>query len=146
MTYNEALDIDQAAGATNGIDAALSRFNVSAIATPTGTPAWTTDLINGDHFQFATSGLAAIVGYPIIDVPMGNVFGLPVGLSFIGTAFSEPTLIRRASGFERVMRARIVPQLFRTLPLSNINGVPLRRRHGGHGHDHVWRRRRPHSM
>ncbi len=146
LTYNQALDIDQAAGATNGIDAVLSRFNVIAIATPTGTPAWTTDLINGDHFQFATSTFAAIVCYPIIDVPMGNVFGLPVGLSFIGTAFSEPTLIRLASGFERVMRARIVPQLFQTLPLRNVDGVPLRRRNGGHGHDHMSRRRRPHSM
>ena len=93
MTYNEALDIDQAAGATKGIDLALSTFNVSAIATPTGTPAWTTDVINGDHFTFATSGLAAIVGYPIVNVPMGDAFGLPVGLSFIGTAFSEPVLI-----------------------------------------------------
>src|SRR5207245_7951762 len=52
-------------------------------ATPTGTPAWTTDVINGDHFQFATSGIDAIVGYPIVNVPMGNVFGLPVGISFI---------------------------------------------------------------
>ena len=112
MTYNQALDIDQAAGATNGIDAALSQFNISAIATPTGTPAWTTDVINGDHFEFATSGIAAVVGYPIINVPMGNVFGLPVGISFIGTAFSEPTLIKLSSGFEHVVHARRVPQFF----------------------------------
>ena len=107
MTYNQALDIDQAAGATNGIDAGAQHASTSsAIATPTGTPAWTTDLINGDHFTFATSGLAAIVGYPIVNVPMGNVFGLPVGLSFIGTAFSEPTLITLAAGFEHATRAR----------------------------------------
>ena len=118
MTYNQALDIDQAAGATNGIDAALTQFQIDAIATPTGTPAWTTDVINGDHFTFATSQLAAIVGYPIINVPMGNVFGLPVGLSFIGTAFSEPTLIALGSGFEHEANARIVPQLFPTLPLE----------------------------
>src|SRR5438128_3624448 len=97
LTYNQALDIDQASG-VNGIDKALSDFNLQAIATPTGTPSWTTDLINGDHFQFATSTLAAVVGYPIVNVPMGDVFGLPVGLSFIGTAFSEPTLIRLAAG------------------------------------------------
>jgi amidase len=127
LTYNQALDIDQAAGATNGIDKALGMFHLDAIATPTGTPAWTTDLINGDHFIFATSTLAAIVGYPIINVPMGNEFGLPVGISFIGTAFSESRLIRLASGFEHVTAARIVPQLFRTLPLNNISGVPLRR-------------------
>jgi amidase len=139
LTYNQALDIDQAAGATNGIDAALSRFNISAIATPTGTPAWTTDVINGDHFEFATSGLAAIVGYPIINVPMGNVFGLPVGISFIGTAFSEPTLIKLSSGFEHATRARIVPKLFATLPLD-VSGVPLARRRRRHEREMTHRR------
>ena len=142
MTYNEALNIDQAAGATNGIDAALSMFHISAIATPTSTPAWTTDLINGDNFQFGTSGIAAIVGYPIVNVPMGNVFGLPVGISFIGTAFSEPALIRLAAGFEHATRARIVPQFFATLPQNNVSGVPLTRRrpragHGGHARRHA---------
>ena len=129
LTYNQALDIDQASG-VNGIDKALSDFNLQAIATPTGTPSWTTDLINGDHFQFATSTLAAVVGYPIVNVPMGDVFGLPVGLSFIGTAFSEPTLIGLAAGFEHVAQARIVPQLFASLPLDNVKGIPLaKRRH-----------------
>ena len=124
LTYNQALDIDQASG-VNGVDKALSDFNLQAIATPTGTPSWTTDLINGDHFQFATSTLAAVVGYPIVNVPMGDVFGLPVGLSFIGTAFSEPTLIGLAAGFEHVAQARIVPQLFASLPLDNVKGIPL---------------------
>jgi amidase len=127
LTYNQALDIDQKV-AVNGVDAALKTFMLDGIATPTGTPAWTTDVINGDHFQFATSSLAAVVGYPIVNVPMGDVFGLPVGLSFIGTAFSEPTLIRLAAGFEHVMQARIVPQLFATLPLENVSGIPLSRR------------------
>jgi amidase len=127
MTYNQALEIDRQAG-VNGIDAALARFAVEAIVAPTGTPVWPTDLINGDNFEFATSGLAAIVGYPIINVPMGDVFGVPVGISFIGTAFSEPTLIRLASGFEHVTRARIEPQFFPTLPRNNVSGVPLRRR------------------
>ena len=127
MTYNQALAIDQKV-AVEGVDKALTQFNVQAIATPTGTPAWTTDLINGDHFQFATSTLAAVVGYPIVNVPMGDVFGLPVGLSFIGTAFSEPTLIALAAGFEHVTHARIVPQLFRTLPLDHVKGVPLGKR------------------
>ncbi len=143
MTYNQALDIDQAAGATNGIDAALTQFQIDAIATPTGTPAWTTDVINGDHFTFATSQLAAIVGYPIINVPMGNVFGLPVGLSFIGTAFSEPTLIALGSGFEHEANARIVPQLFPTLPLKNVKGVPLAHRRGRGGAPKHWHH---HSM
>ena len=76
LTYNQALDVDHDAG-VNGIDKALTTFDLDAIATPTGTPVWTTDLINGDHFEFATSGLAAIVGYPIVNVPMGRVFGAP---------------------------------------------------------------------
>jgi len=140
MTYNQALDIDHDAG-VNGIDLALSMFNVDAIATPTGTPVWPTDLINGDNFDFGTSGLAAIVGYPIVNVPMGNVFGVPVGISFIGTAFSEPTLIRLAAGFEHATHARIVPQFFPTLPRNNVSGVPLPRRrsapgHGKHNHRH----------
>jgi amidase len=146
MTYNQALDIDQAAGATKGIDAALGRFGVSAIATPTGAPAWTTDVINGDHFTFATSGIAAIVGYPIVNVPMGNVFGLPVGISFIGTAFSEPTLIKLASGFEHVTKARLVPQFAATLPLDHVNGVPLAGRRRSQQTRHESTHRRPHWM
>ena len=136
LTYNQALEIDRLAG-VNGIDAALATFNVEAIATPTSTPVWPTDLINGDRFEFGTSNLAAIVGYPIVNVPMGNVFGVPLGISFIGTAFSEPALIRVASGFEHAAHARIVPRFFPTLPQNNISGVPLRRRriggHDGHG-------------
>ena len=71
---------------------------------------------------------------------MGNVFGLPVGISFIGTAFSEPTLIKLSSGFEHAVHARIVPQLFRTLPLDGVSGIPLTRRRGNAN------KRRHHSM
>jgi amidase len=150
MTYNQALQIDQDAGGKNGIDKAVGMFGLQAIATPTGTAAWTTDVINGDHFQFATSSLAAIVGYPIVNVPMGEMFGLPLGISFIAGAFSEPTLIRVAAGFERATQARIVPKLFQTLPLDNLNGVPLRRSRrrddGPEGQQGERRRRMPHSM
>ena len=132
LTYNQALEHDRLAG-VNGIDKALADFHLDAIATPTETPVWPTDLIKGDRFDFGTSGLAAIVGYPIVQVPMGNVFGLPVGISFIGTAFSEPTLIRVAAGFEHATHARIEPQFFATLPQQNISGVPLRKRAGAPG-------------
>jgi amidase len=145
MTYNQALQIDQDAGGANGIDKAVGMFMLDAIAAPTGTAPWTTDVINGDHFEFATSTLAAIVGYPIVNVPMGQMFGLSLGISFIGPAFSEPALIRVASGFENVTRARLVPKLFQTLPLD-VDGIPLRRprrkRHGRHDRG-PWR---PHSM
>jgi amidase len=146
MTYNQALQIDQDAGGKNGIDKAVGMFNLTAIATPTGTAPWTTDVINGDHFEFATSTLAAIVGYPIVNVPMGKMFGLSIGISFIGPAFSEPALIRVAAGFEAATHARFEPKFFQTLPLD-VDGVPLIRRPGkGHArHDEV-RRWKPHSM
>jgi amidase len=133
MSYNEALEIDRRAG-VNGIDAALTMFHLDAIAMPTGTPVWPTDLINGDRFEFGSSGFAAVVGYPIINVPMGNVFGVPLGISFMSTAFSEPALIRVAAGFEHATKARIVPQFFPTLPRNNVSGVPLTRRRHGAGH------------
>jgi len=124
MTYNQALDIDQKAG-VDGIDLALSQFHLDAVVAPTDGPAWTTDLINSDHFIFASSGLAAAPGYPIIQVPSGMVLGVPAGISFLGTAFSEPALIKLASGFEAVTHARTVPTFAQSLPKGHQAGVPL---------------------
>ena len=108
LTYNQALALDHNAG-VNGIDAAISQFNLDAIVAPTDSPGWTTDLILSDHFLFASSGLAGGPGYPIVQVPAANVLGMPMGISFLGTAFSEPTLIRLASGFEAATHARFQP-------------------------------------
>jgi amidase len=120
--YQAAVAHDLAIGGPQGIDAALQKFGVEALVSPTGTPAWTTDLINGDHFILeGSSSPAAIAGYPAINVPMGNSFGLPVGITFTGTAFSEPTLIKLASGFEHVMKARIVPQFLPKLPNTTVH-------------------------
>jgi len=119
-TYNAAVAHDLQIGGPLGIDAALQQFNLDAIVAPTGSPAWTTDLVNGDHFIFASSSPAAIAGYPAISLPMGNSFGLPVGITFMGTAFSEPTLIKLASGFEHAARARLVPQFLPGLPFDSI--------------------------
>jgi amidase len=124
MTYNEALAIDHNAGA-NGIDAALSKFNLDAVVAPTDSPAWTTDLLMSDHFVFASSGLAGGPGYPIVQVPAANVLGLPMGISFLGTAFSEPTLIRLASGFEAKTHARTQPTFTGNITTSNTNGTNL---------------------
>jgi len=126
MTYNQALAIDQNAG-VNGIDAALSQFHLDAIVSATDNPAWATDLIFGDHFIFGTSGLAAPSGYPIVQVPAGMVFGAPMGVSFFGTAFSEPTLIKLASGFEAVTQVRKhnLPTFARTVPFDHIAGTTL---------------------
>ena len=120
---------------------------------PTDGPAWTTDLINADHFIFASSGLAAPPGYPIVQVPSGMVLGVPVGISFFGTAFSEPTLIKLASGFEAATHARRPPTFAPSLPDHHLAGVPLGPpRHDDHdrGDDRRAQRRgemkRPHRM
>jgi amidase len=126
MTYNQALEIDRLAG-VNGIDAAINQFHLDAVVSATDNPAWATDLVYGDHFIFGTSGLAAAPGYPIVQVPSGMVFGVPLGISFFGTAFSEPTLIRLASGFEAVtqVRAHNLPTFARTVPFDHIAGSTL---------------------
>ncbi len=130
LSYNQSLAMDRLFGATEGIDLLLQQNNLQAIVAPTDTAAWPTDLINSDHFVFGSSSAAAIVGYPIVVVPMGMEFGLPVGLSIMGTAFSEPTLIKLASAFEAVTHARQAPQFLATLPF-NTRGEPSRvhRRH-----------------
>jgi len=128
MSYNDALVIDHNAG-VNGIDAAISQFGLDAVVSATDNPAWATDLIYGDHFIFGTSGLAAPPGYPIVQVPAGMVFGVPLGMSFFGTAFSEPTLIKLASGFEAAtqIRAHNLPTFAATVPFDHIQGTTLTR-------------------
>ncbi len=117
--YEAALIEERRIGREAGIDAVLAQFDLDAIIAPTGSPAWTTDLVNGDHFLGASSGPAAVAGYPLISVPAGDSFGLPVGLTFMGTAFSEPTLIKLASGFEAVTGARRKPEFLPTLPTTS---------------------------
>ncbi|TMD22116.1 MAG: amidase [Chloroflexi bacterium] len=123
MSYDQAIAFDKLIGATEGIDKLLTDNNLDAIVAPTDSPAFPTDLINADHFIFGSSSPCAIVGYPIINVPMGMTFGVPVGISFMGTAFSEPKLIALASGFEAVTHARQQPMFLATLPF-NTKGEP----------------------
>ncbi|HET9418787.1 MAG TPA: amidase family protein [Chthoniobacterales bacterium] len=126
LTYNQALKIDHDAG-VNGIDKALKKFNLDAIVSFTDNPAWETDLLYSDtgRFYFASSGLAAAPGYPIIQVPAAMVFGTPMGISFLGTAFSEPTLIKLASGYEAFtqVRAHNLPQFLDNTPSHHIEGT-----------------------
>jgi amidase len=124
LTYNQALAHDHNAG-VNGIDAALSQFGLDAIVAPTDSPGWTTDLILSDHFIFASSGLAGGPGYPIVQVPAARVLGMPMGISFLGTAFSEPTLIKVASGFEAVTNARFQPTFTGNVTTAHTNGTTL---------------------
>jgi len=123
MTYNQALIIDHLAGAS--LDSALSQHNLDAIVAPTDSPGWTTDLILSDHFIFASSGLAGPPGYPIINVPAANVLGMPMGISFIGTGFSESKLITLASGFEAVTHGRFVPTFTGNVTTANTSGTTL---------------------
>ena len=129
-TYNQALESDRLF-AVNNVDAALSSQHLDAIVSATDNPAWATDLLYGDHFIFGTSSIAAAGGYPIVQVPAENVFGAPMGISFFGTAFSEPTLIRLASGFEAFTQARSknLPTFALSLPFNNIQGPTLTRPH-----------------
>jgi amidase len=92
-----------------GIDMLIRDHQLDALMLPTGTPAWKTDLINGDLYLGGNSSLAAIAGYPSITVPMGFIDGLPVGISFIGPAWSEDVLIEIAYGFEQGTRVRKAP-------------------------------------
>lgn len=139
-TYNQALALDKAA-TVNGIDAALLQFHLDAVIAPTDNPAWSTDLLYGDHFVFGSSGLGAPGGYPYIQVPAAQVFGIPFGITFFGTAFSEPKLITLASGFEAVTQARLenLPQISPTIPQDHIAGEPLDVPHGHRPKD--WRPR-----
>jgi amidase len=104
----ELADLKRLAG-KDGIDATLQKNNLDAIIAPTGGPSWTTDWVNGDHFSGGSSGPAACAGYPAITVPAGFISGLPVGITFMGTAWSEPVLIKIAFAFEQATRHRKTP-------------------------------------
>ena len=91
-------------------DAAMNKDRLDAIVAPTAGPAWITDLLNGDHVGGGSSDAAAVAGYPDITVPAGMISGLPVGLSFFGRAWSEPTLLKIAYGFEQATKARNPPK------------------------------------
>ena len=108
--YLKALATVQRMTRTNGIDALMAKHTLDAIVAPTAGPAWLIDHIRGDRFDGGDSaGTAAIAGYPDITVPMGLVAGLPVGVSFFGRAWSEPTLFRIAYAYEQATKRRQVP-------------------------------------
>jgi amidase len=115
--YRKALARGHRLSRTEGIDAVLKKHRLDALIAPTGGPAWLTDLINGDHFTGGSSTPAAVAGYPNINVPAGFVFGLPVGISFFGTAWSEPKLIKLAYSFEQATRLRKPPRFLPTVDL-----------------------------
>ena len=106
----KALETNHRLSRQEGIDATLQKHNLNAILAPTGQPAWTVDIVNGDCGEGGCSSSAAVAGYPHITVPAGFVHGLPVGISFFGTVYSEPVLLRIAYAFEQATQVRQPPQ------------------------------------
>ena len=108
--YQEALSNMLKGAREEGIDRVMDEHQLDAIIAPTGSPAWKTDWTNGDSFHLGSSSPAARAGYPNITVPMGDVNGLPVGISFFGRAWSEPALIEVAYAYEQATQNRIIPE------------------------------------
>ena len=113
--YLDALEKNRQLARTEGIDATMDKHHLDAIVAPTGGPAWITDLVNGDHVAGGSSNAAAVAGYPNINVTAGFISTLPVGISFFGRAWSEPTLIRLAFAFEQTVKARHAPRFLSTV-------------------------------
>ena len=123
--YVDALEKNTRLTRAEGIDATMDKFKLDALIAPTAPPAWVTDLVDGDHDDGGSSGLAAIAGYPAITVPAGFIFGLPVGISFFGRAWSEPTLLKIAYGFEQTTKVRKAPGFLPTADVS-VTQSPIR--------------------
>jgi amidase len=115
--YQEALAEAMRLSRDEGIDAVMTEHSLNAIIAPTGSPAWTTDLINGDRYHMGSSSPAAIAGYPNISVPMGFFLELPVNISIWGRAWSEPELLRIAFAYEELTRHRRAPRFIPALDL-----------------------------
>jgi amidase len=113
--YVAALEKNHQLARTEGIDATMDKYRLDAMVAPTGGPAWLTDLVNGDHVAGGSSNAAAVAGYPNINVTAGFISGLPVGISFFGRAWSEPTLIRLAFALEQTIKARRAPRFLSTI-------------------------------
>jgi amidase len=113
--YLDALALNRQLSRVEGIDFVMDKFKLDAFLAPTGGPAWLTDLINGDHVAGGSSSAAAVAGYPNINVPAGSLWGLPIGISFFGRAWSEPTLLKIAYSFEQLTKARQKPRFLATI-------------------------------
>jgi amidase len=121
--YRDALARNHRLSRTEGIDAVMDKYRLDALIAPTGNPAWTTDLVNGDHFVGSSSTPAAVAGYPSVTVPAGSAFGLPVGISFIGRAWRDDLVLKLAYAYEQATKHRRPPTFAARAPL---HGEPAR--------------------
>jgi amidase len=113
--YLEALEKCRRLAGKEGFDAIMDEQQLDALVAPTTTPAWPVDLVNGDQFRGSSAKSAALVGYPLVSVPAGAAAGLPVGITFMGRAWSEPTLLKLAYAYEQATKARRAPQYLEAL-------------------------------
>lgn len=116
--YLDALKANRRMARKDGIDAVMDKHRLDALVAPTESPAWVTDLIDGDHFIGGSSTAAAVAGYPSVTLPAGFVFGLPVGISFFGRAWSESTLLKLAFAYEQATHWRTQPHFLPTCDMQ----------------------------
>ena len=112
--YLSALEENHKLSREKGIDSVMKMFKLDALVMPTTSPSWMIDPIDGNHSLGGSSQPGALAGYPAITVPAGFVFGLPVGITFIGRAYDEPVLIKLAYAFEQLSKTRTPPEYLRT--------------------------------
>ena len=117
QAYRDALEFNHRLTRAEGIDGAMDKNQLDALVAPTAGPSWLTDHLTGDHDTGGSSSLAAVAGYPNINVPAGFIFGMPVGVSFFGRAWSEPTLIKIAFAFEQATRVRKPPKFMTSVDM-----------------------------
>ena len=117
--YLEALEKCDKYARKEGLDKILKENKLDAIIAPSGGIAWPIDWVNGNHFTGGSSTAAAVAGYPNITVPLGYVWGLPVGISFFSGAFQEPVLIKLAYAFEQATNVRQSPNFLKEVNYGN---------------------------
>jgi len=119
--YLDALEKNRRLSRKEGIDKTMDDHKLDALVAPTSGPASLIDLVNGDYGVGGSSTLPAVAGYPHVTVPAGWAWGLPVGVSFFGRAWSEPVLIRVAYAYEQATKQRQVPRFLATADVSSTS-------------------------